>query len=158
MAPFLILAPSTLIFQWQIEMMDRLGTPHSSLVFTKKVWLGVKGQILSPRGDSLSIKKCPYRIAIVSTGLVMHQREDGNFIREAGLLLKRKFGTVILDEAHKARAKGGLGEKAAQPNNLLAFMLQIAKRTQHLILGTATPIQTNIRELWDLLKNTKQRG
>ncbi len=150
--PVLILAPSTLIFQWQIEMMDRLGIPTAVWSSQKKVWLGVKGQILSPRGDSLSIKKCPYRIAIVSTGLVMHQREDGNFIREAGLLLKRKFGTVILDEAHKARAKGGLGEKAAQPNNLLAFMLQIAKRTQHLILGTATPIQTNIRELWDLLK------
>ena len=82
----------------------------------------------------------------------MHQREDGNFIREAGLLLKNKFGTVILDEAHKARAKGGLGEKAAQPNNLLAFMMQIAKRIRHLILGTATPIQTNVRELWDLLK------
>jgi len=148
----LILAPSTLTFQWQIEMMDRLGIPTAVWSSQKKVWLGVKGQILSPRGDSSSIKKCPYRIAIVSTGLVMHQREDGNFISEAGLLLKNKFGTVILDEAHKARAKGGLGEKAAQPNNLLAFMLQIAKRTQHLILGTATPIQTNVRELWDLLK------
>ncbi len=148
----LILAPSTLTFQWQIEMMDRLGIPTAVWSSQKKLWLGVKGQILSPRNDSSSIKKCPYRIAIVSTGLVMHQREDGEFVREANLLLKNKFGTVILDEAHKARARGGLGEKAAQPNNLLAFMLQIAKRTRHLILGTATPIQTNVRELWDLLK------
>ncbi|MEE4359115.1 MAG: phospholipase D-like domain-containing anti-phage protein [Desulfococcaceae bacterium] len=150
--PVLILAPSTLILQWQIEMTDRLGIPTAVWSSQKKVWLGVKGQILSPRGDSASIRKCPYRIGIVSTGLVMHQRENGNFIREAGLLLKKKFGTVILDEAHKARAKGGLGNKAREANNLLAFMLQMAKRTRHLILGTATPIQTDVRELWDLLE------
>lgn len=150
--PVLILAPSTLTIQWQIEMMDKLGIPSAVWSSQKKVWRGVEGQILSPPGDSSSIKKCPYRIAIVSTGLVMHQRENGDFIREAGLLLKNKYGTVILDEAHKARARGGLGEKAAVPNNLLVFMLQIAKRTQHLILGTATPIQTNVRELWDLLE------
>ncbi len=30
-------------------------------------------------------------------------------------------------------------------------MQQVGKRTQHLILGTPTPIQTDVRELWDLL-------
>jgi superfamily II DNA or RNA helicase len=149
--PVLILTPSTLTIQWQIEMMDKLGIPTAVWSSQKKVWLGVEGQILSPRGDSLFIKKCPYRIAIISTGLIMHQREKGDFVKEAGMLLKNRFGTVILDEAHKARVKGGLGSNATQPNNLLAFMLQIGKRTRHLILGTATPIQTNVRELWDLL-------
>ena len=147
----LILAPSTLIFQWQLEMQDKLGIPTAVWSSQKKAWLGVEGQILSPRGDAAAIKKCPYRIALVSTGLIMHQRENGNFIKEADLLLKNRFGTVILDEAHKARAKGGFGENAGAPNNLLAFMLQLAKRTRHLILGTATPIRTNVRELWDLL-------
>ncbi len=149
--PVLILAPSTLTIQWQIEMMDKLGVPAAVWSSQKKVWLGVEGQILSPRGDASSIKKCPYKIAIISTGLIMHQRERSEFVKEAGMLLKNKFGTVILDEAHKARARGGLGDKAAEPNNLLAFMHQIGKRTRHLILGTATPIQTDVRELWDLL-------
>lgn len=149
--PVLILTPSTLTIQWQIEMMDKLGIPTAVWSSHKKVWVGVEGQILSPRGDPDSIKKCPYRIAIISTGLIMHQREHNNFIKEAGLLLKNKFGTVILDEAHKARVRGDLGSKKKEPNNLLAFMRQIAKQTRHLILGTATPIQTNVRELWDLL-------
>ncbi|MDR6726140.1 SNF2 family DNA or RNA helicase [Paenibacillus amylolyticus] len=149
--PVLILAPSTLTLQWQIEMLDKLGIPAAVWSSQKKVWLGVEGQILSPRGDASSIKKCPYKIAIISTGLIMHQREGFDFIKEAGMLLKNRFGTVILDEAHKARARGGLGDKKAEPNNLLAFMRQIGKRTQHLILGTATPIQTDVRELWDLL-------
>ncbi|MBP1994650.1 phospholipase D-like domain-containing anti-phage protein [Paenibacillus eucommiae] len=149
--PVLILAPSTLTIQWQIEMMDKLGVPTAVWSSQKKVWLGVEGQVLSPRGDASSIKKCPYKIAIISTGLIMHQRERSEFVKEAGMLLKNRFGTVILDEAHKARARGGLGDKAAEPNNLLAFMHQIGKRTRHLILGTATPIQTEVRELWDLL-------
>ncbi|PDZ44410.1 phospholipase D-like domain-containing anti-phage protein [Bacillus wiedmannii] len=149
--PVLILAPSTLTIQWQVEMMDKLGIPAAVWSSQKKVWLGVGGQILSSRGDASSIRKCPYRIAIVSTGLIMHQREGSDFVKEAGMLLKNRFGTVILDEAHKARARGGLGDKASEPNNLLAFMQQIGRRTRHLILGTATPIQTDVRELWDLL-------
>lgn len=149
--PVLILAPSTLTLQWQIEMMDKLGVPTAVWSSQKKVWLGPEGQFLSPQGDAAFIKKCPYKIAIVSTGLIMHQREEGSFIKEAGTLLKSRFGTVILDEAHKARARGGLGSKPPVANNLLAFMQQIGKQTRHLILGTATPIQTNVRELWDLL-------
>lgn len=147
----LILAPSTLTLQWQTEMIDKLGVPTAVWSSQKKMWLGVEGQALSPKGDASSIKKCPYKIGIISTGLIMHQREGNDFVKEAGLLLKNKFGTIILDEAHKARAKGGLGEKSSEPNNLLAFMQQIGKRTRHLILGTATPIQTDVRELWDLL-------
>ncbi len=149
--PVLILAPSTLMIQWQIEMMDKLGIPTAVWSSQIKAWLGVEGQILSPRGDAASIKKCPYGIAIISTGLIMHQREGSDFVKEAGILLKNRYGTVILDEAHKARGRGGLGNKAIEPNNLLVFMQQIGKRTRHLILGTATPIQTDVRELWDIL-------
>ncbi|MEY3879907.1 MAG: hypothetical protein RIQ94_702 [Pseudomonadota bacterium] len=149
--PVLIMAPSTLTIQWQIEMKDKLGIPSAVWSSQKKVWIGVEGQFLSPKGDASSIKKCPYRIAIISTGLIMHQREKDEFVKEAGLLLKNRYGTVILDEAHKARIKGGLGESATQSNNLLAFMHLMAKRTKHLILGTGTPIQTSVRELWDLL-------
>jgi N12 class adenine-specific DNA methylase len=36
--------------------------------------------------------------------------------------------------------------------NLLRFMLEIAPRTKNLLLGTATPIQTQVSELWDLLR------
>ena len=31
-------------------------------------------------------------------------------------------------------------------------MLEAAKRARHVILGTATPIQTDVEELWDLLE------
>ena len=70
---------------------------------------------------------------------------------ERAALLERRYGTVVLDEAHKARRRGGLGEHKDEPNNLLDFMLQIGPRTKNLLLGTATPIQTEVYELWDLM-------
>ena len=150
--PVMILAPSTLTLQWQVELQDKLGIPSAVWSSQKKVWLGVEGQQLSAKGESKSIKNCPHQIAIVSTGLIMHQREGQEFIKEAGYLARSKYGCVILDEAHKARLRGGLGKEAAQPNNLLAFMRAIGKQTRHLILGTATPIQTDVSELWELMK------
>nr|MBF0223257.1 DEAD/DEAH box helicase family protein [Desulfobulbaceae bacterium] len=151
--PILILTPSTLTIQWQVELNDKLGIPSAVWSSGQKVWLGVEGHPLSPKGHPESIKSCPYQIAIVSTGLVMHQRDGDFFIKEAGYLVnpRKKYGTIIVDEAHKARVKGGLGKDSATPNNLLTFIEMIGKKTKHMILGTATPIQTKVRELWDLL-------
>jgi superfamily II DNA or RNA helicase len=143
--PVLILCPSTLTFQWQVELTDRLGIPSAVWSSTKKVWIDPKGHIIKTRGAE-DIARCPYRIAIVSTGLIFHDSDERQH------LLERKFGTVVLDEAHKARRRGGLGEKKQQPNNLLDFMMKIGPRTRNLFLGTATPIQTEVYEIWDLLR------
>jgi DNA-binding Lrp family transcriptional regulator len=110
----------------------------------KKIWIDPRGHIIKTRGAE-DIARCPFRIAIVSTGLIVHDADERKY------LLESRYGTVVLDEAHKARRRGGLGEKTDQSNNLLDFMLRIAPRTKNLLLGTATPIQTEVRELWDLL-------
>lgn len=143
--PILILCPSTLTVQWQVEMMDKLGIPSAVWSSTKKEWFDPKGHIVKTRGPE-DIKRCPFRIAIVSTGLIVHDSEERRY------LLECKYGSVILDEAHKARRRGGLGPNKEEPNNLLDFMLRIGPRTRNLLLGTATPIQTEVRELWDLLR------
>lgn len=143
--PVLILCPSTLTLQWQIELKDRLGIPSALWSSTKKVWIDPDGHVIKTRGPE-DICRCPFRIAIVSTGLIFHDSDERRY------LLERKFGTVILDEAHKARQRGGLGDHAAEANNLLDFMLRIGPRTKNLILGTATPIQTEVHELWDLMR------
>lgn len=143
--PVLILCPSTLTLQWQVELMDKLGIPSAVWSSTKKVWIDPKGHIIKTRGPE-DIARCPYRTAIASTGLIFHDSDERKY------LLERKYGTVVLDEAHKARRRGGLGAKNGESNNLLDFMLRIGPRTQNLLLGTATPIQTEVHELWDLLR------
>lgn len=143
--PVLILCPSTLMLQWQVELTDKLGIPSAVWSSTKKVWIDPKGHIIKTRGPE-DVARCPFRIAIVSTGLIFHDSDERQH------LLERKFGTVVLDEAHRARRRGGLGEKRNEPNNLLDFMLQVGSRTKNLLLGTGTPIQTEVYELWDLLR------
>jgi superfamily II DNA or RNA helicase len=142
--PVLILCPSTLTLQWQVELADKLGIPSAVWLSDKKVWSDPKGHIIKTLGAE-DIARCPFRIAIVSTGLIFHGSEEGQH------LLERKYGTVVLDEAHKARRRGSLGSKERERNNLLEFMLKLGSRARHILLGTATPIQTDVRELWDLL-------
>ena len=141
----LILCPSTLTLQWQVELKDRLGIPSAVWLSGQKVWVDPYGHTIKTRGPE-DITHCPFQVAIVSTGLIVHESP------EARLLLGRKFGTVVLDEAHKARRSGGLGLRKDEPNNLLDFMMRIGPRTRNLLLGTATPIQTEVSELWDLMR------
>lgn len=145
----LILCPSTLCRQWQVELKDRLGIPSAVWLSSRKAWLDPNDNVIKTNGPK-DVVRCPYRIGIVSTGLVFQQ---GTHIhdRECAELLKIRYGTVILDEAHKARKTRGLNDPDGEANNLLLFMAEIAKRSRHVLLGTATPIQTHVGELWDLM-------
>jgi hypothetical protein len=72
----------------------------------------------------------------------------------AELLKSMRFSCVILDEAHRARRKNldkDPDKHKAQPNNLLAFLLEMTHRTTSLLLATATPVQINPIEAFDLL-------
>ena len=142
--PVVIFAPATLTEQWQTEMLDKLGIPTARWDTVGKVWLDANERVLSPVGRE-QIVHCPFRIGIVSTGLMMRDSLEKQH------LLGMRFGIVILDEAHKARTRQGFGREAGMPNELLAFMREIAARADHVLLGTATPIQTNPSDLWDLL-------
>lgn len=142
--PVVIFAPATLTEQWQTEMLDKLGIPTARWDTVRKMWLDADERAISPVGRE-QIARCPLRIGIVSTGLMMRDSLEKQH------LLGLKFGVVILDEAHKARTRQGFGRDAGTPNELLAFMREVAARADHVLLGTATPIQTDPRDLWDLL-------
>lgn len=142
--PVVIFAPATLCEQWQTEMIDKLGIPCARWDTLRKVWLDAEERSISAAGRE-QIAKCPMRIGIVSTGLMLRHSLEKQY------LLGLRFGLVILDEAHKARTRQGFGREAGTPNELLAFMGEIAARADHVLLGTATPIQTRPGDLWDLM-------
>jgi hypothetical protein len=146
--PALILAPATLCQQWQVELKDKLGLPSGVWLSSAKVWRDANGHIIKTRGAE-DIRRCPFQIGIVSTGLIVQGSA------EARALLECKFGTLILDEAHKARKSRGIAA-SGNPNRLLDFMLRAAQRAKHVVLGTATPVQTDVEELWDLLEVLNQ--
>ena len=126
-----------------MELWDKLGVP-SAVWTNKKTWLDHTGHHIRTRGAE-DVARCPYQIGIVSTGLVFQPTAERDH------LLRRSYGTLVLDEAHRARRAGGTGKNAGEPNNLLAFMAEAAKSSRHILLGTATPVQTDVNELWDLL-------
>ncbi len=142
--PVVIFAPATLCEQWQTEMIDKLGIPCARWDTFHKVWLDAEERTISPAGRE-QITKCPMRIGIVSTGLMMRDSLEKQH------LLGLRFGAVILDEAHKARSRQGFGRDAGTHNELLGFMREVAARADHVLLGTATPIQTRAEDLWDLM-------
>ncbi len=147
--PVLILAPATLIWQWQEELDDKLGVPAAVWSTQRKCWLDSERRPLTQKNDPALVAKCPWRVGIVSTGLIVNGSEEG----ERGALAKKHYGVVILDEAHKARA-GRVsrdGRIDVEWNNLLKFLHRVAENSDNVILGTATPIQLDPIELWDLL-------
>jgi superfamily II DNA or RNA helicase len=151
--PVLILAPATLIWQWQEELEDKLGVPSAVWSSQRKCWMDGKRRPLTQTGDASLVARCPWRIGIVSTGLIVNGNDQG----ERGALAKKSYGVVILDEAHKARmTRDARGRQNDLPNNLLAFLHKVAKNTTNVILGTATPIQLDAIELWDLLAALNQ--
>jgi hypothetical protein len=117
-----------------------------------RFWV-VGQEATDPKGDATLVAKCPWRVGTVSAGLIVNGDDEG----ERGALAKKTFGVVILDEAHKARnSRGQSGRQAARPNNLIQFLRTVARNAANVILGTATPIQMEAVELWDLLSALTQ--
>ena len=152
--PVLILAPATLIWQWQEELEDKLGLPSAVWSTQRKCWVDGERRPLTQRGDPELVTKCPWRIGILSTGLII----NGDDAAERGALAKKSFGVVVLDEAHKARVvretRGG--NTTVTPNNLFRFLRTVARNAGSVLLGTATPIQLDAVELWDLVATLGQ--
>ena len=152
--PILILVPKPLMIQWQDELWNLLALP--SALWNGKQWIDEQG-VTYPEFGPQGMRKCPRRIGIMSTGLIIRGSETVDLIKDLD------YECVILDEAHRARrtnlGPSHRGEKA-EPNNLLRFLMDIAPRTRSLLLATATPVQLDPIEAWDLLNalNEGQNG
>ena len=146
-APILIIVPKTLVFQWQDEMKSLLDMP--SAVWTGNGWQDETGYFY-PESGLRSILRCPRRVGIVSQGLVARRTES------AKLLLQGRYECVILDEAHRARRRNpskDADKHKADPDFLLQFINEISAKTKSLLLATATPVQVNTIEAFDLINS-----
>ena len=143
--PILIIVPKTLVFQWQDEMQTLLDMP--SAVWTGHGWQDETGYFYQESGIR-SILHCPRRVGIVSQGLVARRTEASS------LLLQGSYECVIVDEAHRARRRNANRDAdkcKADQNFLLQFICEISARTKSLLLATATPVQVNTIEAFDLV-------
>ena len=143
--PILILTPRPLMEQWQNELWSLLAFPTAR--WNGRQWIDENG-IVYPDVGPAGLGRCPRRAGIISTGLVKRQSDT------LAVLETMRYECVILDEAHHARRQN-LGpthrNEPARPTNLLRFLHAIARRTKSMLLATATPVQLDPIEAWDLL-------
>ncbi len=144
--PILVIAPKTLIWQWQEENMKLLNFPAA--VWDGKCWVD-ENEIKHVNSDpEKAIINCPRKMGIISQGIITH----GGPLAEK--LLQRDYECVIVDEVHRARRRnlkvGGENE-APEPNNLMSFLWKISGKTKSMLLATATPVQLYPIEAYDLL-------
>lgn len=142
----LILAPKAILKQWQIELREKFNLN----------WPIYDGQRLSwypspalPEPATRKVGRQEWHkepVVIASSQLMRRTDRERELLEDA-----EPWDLVVLDEAHHARRRGaGLpGERG--PNHLLRLMQNLRERSQGLILLTATPMQVDPVEVWDLL-------
>ena len=95
--PILVLAPKSLLQQWQGELMELLRLPSAR--WTGRAWVD-EHELEYPSEGGKALGKCPRRIGLVSQGLVVRGMSEA-----VNQLLGRRYACVIVDEAHRARRR-----------------------------------------------------
>ncbi len=135
----LILAPKSLVRQWQEELYEKA-------VLNVPVFDGVSLEDYFHRQLPVSTSN-PYDAAplmIVSSQLA--KRQD----RRDALLSAVPWDLVIVDEAHHARRRE-FDTDRFRPNRMLELLRKLKQRTRSYLLLTATPMQISPVEVYDLL-------
>jgi hypothetical protein len=136
----LILAPASIQPQWHEELREK---------FNLHFWSYSKGELKNSYGErSLSGEENIWNsqnLILASSHLI--RLSD----RTKQLLDAQPWDLVILDEAHHARRQSPQNRKET-PNRLLQLMQQLKEKSRSLLLLSATPMQIDTIEVFDLLQ------
>ncbi|MBD2038586.1 DEAD/DEAH box helicase family protein [Leptolyngbya sp. FACHB-321] len=134
----LILAPASVQPQWQEELREK---------FNLHFWSYLQGELRDPYKQTVPLAANPWNtqnLMLASSHLVRRKE------RMQELLEAEPWDLVVLDEAHHARRKSPQ-ERKDTPNRLLELMRQLRAKTTALLLLSATPMQIDTIEVFDLL-------
>jgi superfamily II DNA or RNA helicase len=141
---FLLLVPAAVLRQWQEELAEKIGL---------RVNRFENGEFYDPDNCPVPASawqaKTPWAafpIVLASSHLARrrdHQRE---------VVASGPWDLVLVDEAHHARRQGS--KPTGTPNHLLSLLqdLRQADAWKALVLATATPMQMQAHEAWDLIE------
>ncbi|MBW1933753.1 MAG: DEAD/DEAH box helicase family protein, partial [Deltaproteobacteria bacterium] len=139
----LILAPKHVLQQWQQELYSK---------FRLKVWLLDGNYVYGPQfhpDEEPEKEPVNPENPFATKNMMLVSSQLARLDPRQEQLLQRHYDLIVVDEAHHARATyDGMSRK---PNKLLNLLQNLRYQTQGLLLLTATPIQVDRRELWDLL-------
>ncbi|MBD2166411.1 DEAD/DEAH box helicase family protein [Calothrix membranacea FACHB-236] len=134
----LVLAPASVQPQWQEELREK---------FNLHFWSYTSTEFKDPYKRTIPAAANPWNtqdLILASSHLVRRTE------RMRQLLEAEPWDLVVLDEAHHARRKSPQDRKDT-PNRLLELMAQLKEKTKSLVLLSATPMQIDAIEVFDLL-------
>lgn len=141
----LILVPASLQPQWQEELREKFNLHFWS--YDKGIFTNTYGETYTPQNNPWDEQD----LILASSHLV--RRKD----RQIELLKAKNWDVISLDEAHHARRKSPQTREDT-PNSLLTLMRELKLKTQFLLLLTATPMQIDSIEVFDLLNLLGLKG
>ena len=139
----LVLLPAGLLLQWQTELREKGG-----LLFPR---LDGPNTLIWPDGCN---ERCDNLAAALQQNLLLMSRETARTENNLPILLAaRPWDLIVLDEAHAARRKKQEESEYNTATLLLELLrqLQLKGRVRSFLLLSATPMQTQPWEPWDLL-------
>jgi len=138
----LLLVPAGLLRQWQEELREKGG-----LLVPR--W--ESGYLYQPNGKREQMEPA---VALAENHLLLLSREWARLSNRRELVLSVPvWDLVLLDEAHAARRSAQEEREFNSANLLLQLLreLQLRRRARSILLLSATPMQTQPWEPWDLL-------
>ena len=138
----LLLVPASVLIQWQEELSEKFLLDVPRLDGAELVWVDGRRVPAGSAGGS-GWRSAP--VLLASSHLA--RRRD----HRAALTEGDPWDLVFVDEAHHARRRGT--KASDSPNQMLATLLAMkgAGMWNVLLLASATPMQMNTHDIWDLL-------
>lgn len=146
----LIVAPASLTNQWHRELAQKAMLPFARTVASPQV----KHDYIFPY-EHMNVNRDLYspNLNIISSGLLSRKE------RSVALEQTQKYDIALVDEAHYARRKDPKAGTQRSPEfgQLYTAILNILRhQTKSLWMATATPMQIDPVEVYDLLKLTNR--
>lgn len=144
----LLLVPASVMKQWQEELHEKMNLDVAR--FDKGTFVDRHDQPIpvAPNVNPWSA----FPVVLASSHLA-RRRDRRRQILDAG-----PWDVVLVDEAHHARRRGS--KPTDTPNSLLALLEEMRDKEmwRALYLATATPMQMNPHEAWDLISLLGLKG
>lgn len=145
----LIAAPKSLTKQWHRELHEKAMLPFALSSASPKVSHSYIGEDVSIEDGQLFSPD----LNIVSTGLIAREKHEKALSKSKG------YEIALVDESHYARRRNPVdGDYSPADYGKLYHAIEntLQKKTSSLWMATATPMQINQIETWDLLRLAKR--
>lgn len=144
----LILAPRSLMHQWQEELWLRFGIRAWRYESEVHTFVDPEDNSMAIPIDRSPVGDVAPDVAIVSAQLVRGRGPEGGYFRSG----ERRPDVLIVDEAHHARIRPQGEGSSSYQTRLWEVLDRVAPDIPHLILLTATPMQLDWTEFHATLR------